>query len=218
VRRRKARETKGARERRPTKRLADSRTLFPKLPSYMTELDGADAIFVFAGRESRKALGVRLFQQGVAPLLILSVGRFEWRRFPRLGLHGDGGLVELVQATPPPERHFFVRVEAQAARMVCERIPRGRLGTWSEARAVAELVEREGISKLIVVSHPEHLRRCLLSLESFLGDSATVVLVPVPCLEREASRFELGSSRPAELVKYAGYWILAHFRRKHRRA
>lgn len=182
----------------------------------MTDLEKADAIFVFAGRESRKRLGLRLFREGLAPRLILSVGRFEWRRFPRLGLPGDGGLVKRVEATDPPKRHFFIRVDADG--ITSERIERGRLGTWSEARALAALVEREGISTLLVVSHPDHLPRCLLSLEAFLPDSSSVLLVPVPVSrdESEERSSALGASRLAELVKYAGYWILAHFRRKHR--
>src|SRR5262245_11773192 len=45
-----------------------------------------DAIFVFAGRESRKRFGVRLYREGRAPRLLLSVGRFEWRRFADLSL------------------------------------------------------------------------------------------------------------------------------------
>jgi uncharacterized SAM-binding protein YcdF (DUF218 family) len=183
-----------------------------KLSSYMTELEKADAIFVFAGRESRKRLGVRLFRDGLAPRLILSVGRFEWRRFPKLGLPGDGGLVELVEATDPPKRHFFVHVERD--RITCERVVCGRLGTWSEARALAGVIGRERISKLLVVSHPEHLPRCVLSLEAFLPVSSRVVLVPIPCEETERRSFELRSSRLGELVKYAGYWGLAHFTRK----
>ena len=45
----------------------------------------ADAIFVFAGREERKRLGVELFRSGYTPRLILSVARFEWRHFETLG-------------------------------------------------------------------------------------------------------------------------------------
>ncbi len=60
----------------------------------------SDCIFVLAGMHERKTYGIDLWRQGYAPQLILSVGRFEWRRFYTLGLPGDGGLRELVHATP----------------------------------------------------------------------------------------------------------------------
>src|SRR5262245_13733886 len=65
----------------------------------------ADCIFVLAGRQERKVFGIQLWQQGYAPEVILSVGRFEWRRFYHLGLSGDGGLKAMVDRTPPVQRH-----------------------------------------------------------------------------------------------------------------
>lgn len=138
----------------------------------------ADAIFVFAGRESRKRFGVRLFREGVSSRLVLSVGRFEWRRFARLGLPSDGGLVERVSETEPKRRHFFVDLRSGSAS--AEIIPTGVLGTWSESRALARFVEREGIGRLVVVSHRQHLRRCLLGLSLTLPDSCEVVPLAAP--------------------------------------
>jgi uncharacterized SAM-binding protein YcdF (DUF218 family) len=143
----------------------------------MTEA-AADAIFVFAGRESRKRFGLRLFREGIAGRLVLSVGRFEWRRFASLGLPNDGGLSELVSKTEPKVRHFFVDIRSESARS--ERIPTGALGTWSEARALSRFVERERIEKLLVISHRQHLRRCLLALELVLPRSCDVVPVAAP--------------------------------------
>jgi hypothetical protein len=139
----------------------------------------ADAIFVFAGRDSRKRFGVRLFREGVAPRLVLSVGRFEWRRFPSLGLPGDGGLAEQAAATEPWLRHFFVEVTTDGATR-CERIPFGRLSTWREARAVSALVRREGIHKLVVVSEGQHLLRCLLGLSIALPEFCAAIPVASP--------------------------------------
>jgi len=138
----------------------------------------SDAIFVFAGRESRKRFGVRLFQEGFSTRLVLSVGRFEWRRFRSLGLPSDGGLVDLVSETEPRLRHFFVDVRSGSA--TCERIPKGALGTWSETCALSGFVEREGIGKLIVVSHRQHLIRCILGLRLSLPDSCTLIPVASP--------------------------------------
>lgn len=78
----------------------------------------ADCIFVLAGREERKRYGIDLWKTHWAPELILSVGRFEWRRFYALGLPGDGGLRGLVDNTPPVARHFFVCFGADGARAV----------------------------------------------------------------------------------------------------
>ena len=114
------------------------------LPSFLAFLDvaqepeKADAIFVFAGREERKRLGIELFRSGYAPRLILSVARFEWRRFETLGLWTDGGLVDMVQTIQAPERHFFVHIERDRAR--CDRVHKGPLGTMSEARALATVI------------------------------------------------------------------------------
>jgi len=161
----------------------------------------ADAIFVFAGRESRKRFGLRLFREGISPRLVLSVGRFEWRRFANLGLPGDGGLVELVSKTEPKLRHFFVDVRSRSASS--ERIPTGFLGTWSETRALSRFVERERIERLVVISHRQHLRRCLLGLRLTLPYSCAVVPVAAP-----DDAGEPPSSRLTEAFKFLCYSAL----------
>lgn len=162
------------------------------------EPERSDCIFVFAGREERKRLGLKLYHEGFAPRLILSVGRFEWRRFADLGLPSDGGLVEMVQNVEPQRRHFFVELEADRA--ACRWIPRGRFGTLSEARALASILEASDAEKILVVSSGEHLRRCLLSLRTFL--SARYQLVPVSSgLGRDAA--------VTELFKLTGYRVLS---------
>jgi hypothetical protein len=158
------------------------------MPDILHRLDAgtADAIFVFAGRESRKRFGVRLFREGVSPRLVLSVGRFEWRRFGSLHLPHDGGLVDLVSETEPRARHFFVDVRAD--RVACERVPTGLLGTWSESRALGSFVEREGIERLVVVSHRQHLKRCLLGLRLCLPGSCSILAAASPSGETEEPR------------------------------
>jgi hypothetical protein len=178
----------------------------------------ADAIFVFAGRESRKRFGLRLFREGFSTRLVLSVGRFEWRRFGSLGLPSDGGLVDLVSRTEPRLRHFFVDVRSGSA--TCERIPKGALGTWSEARALSGFVEREGTSKLIVISHRQHLMRCLLGLRLSLPDSCTLIPVASP----PDDTGEPPPGRLEEALKFLSYtallgplWLCKHFGTSHLR-
>lgn len=122
----------------------------------------ADAIFVFAGRPERKVYAVDLWRRGLAPILVLSIGRFEWRRIPRLGLPSDGGLVDLVSATPPPLRHFLLILDRREG--VCRLIPRGRFGTATEAAALGHLVAERGLDSVLVVSAAVHLRRIAVSL------------------------------------------------------
>jgi hypothetical protein len=159
-------------------------------------------IFVFAGRESRKRFGLELFREGTADKLVLSVGRFEWRRFEALGLPGDGGLVNLVESVVPRKRHFFVHVDRQSIR--AEAVPVGRLGTWSEARALAALVERERLESLLLVSHRRHLRRCRLSAWALLPPGTRLEAFPCP-----ESAGEPSESLLDEAVKLPFYTVLA---------
>ncbi len=177
------------------------------------EPERAEAIFVFAGREGRKRSGLRLYREGWAPRLILSVGRFEWRRFEALELESDGGLVEMVEGTPQRQRHFFVNVEPEATR--CDRVAIGRLGTLTEARGLAQVIERDGPRKLLVVSSRAHLPRCLVALRVFI--SKNVELVPIASAEggdEEADRF--GALEAVKLFVYRGVAVTSRLR-GHRR-
>jgi uncharacterized SAM-binding protein YcdF (DUF218 family) len=136
----------------------------------------ADCIFVLAGRQERKVFGIRLWQQGYAPELILSVGRFEWRKFYQLGLPSDGGLKGMVDEIPPVRRHFFVRMNRQSAS--CRWVQPRRLGTWREARAVAELLDKDPIQSLMVISDAVHLRRVAVAFRrAFRGRRLQLVFV-----------------------------------------
>lgn len=67
----------------------------------------ADCIFVLAGRHERKVYGIDLLRRDLAPELILSAGRFEWRGFYALDLPGDSGLLKLVEANRRSEGTFW---------------------------------------------------------------------------------------------------------------
>ncbi len=173
----------------------------------------ADAIFVFAGRPERKAYGVELWRRGLAPLLVLSVGRFEWRRLPALGLPSDGGLLDLVAATPPPRRHFLLSLDRDSAS--CVVIPRGRFGTATEAAALGRLAAERGLGSVLVISSAPHLRRVALSLARVPRPSSTrFVLAAVPdsmCSigrERWWANREVCALLAKEWLKWALYRIL----------
>lgn len=172
-----------------------------ELPSFLDisqAPEKADAIFVFAGREERKHKGVELFDAGYAPRLILSVARFEWRRFGALGLWSDGGLADLVPTIDAPERHFFVHIERERAS--CDAVEKGPFGTMTEARALADVIEEKRLQSVLVVSSPEHLPRCMLALKTFVP--AERRLIPVASAPSD-------EPLAAELAKLAGYGLAA---------
>jgi uncharacterized SAM-binding protein YcdF (DUF218 family) len=147
----------------------------------------ADAIFVFAGRHERKEYGLELWRRGVAPILLLSVGRYEWRRTLAMGLPSTGNLRDLVDSTPPVRRHFVLALGPDGAR--AEWMARGRLGTRSEARELSRIASVRGLRSVLVVSSAPHLRRVAISLRRALDPAVARSFAAVP-EERSSVRRE----------------------------
>ena len=173
----------------------------------------ADAVFVFAGEMERKEYGVALWREGLAPALVLSVGRFEWRRVPMLGLPPESGLAGLVERTPPPERHFFLEVRGADAAATLR--PVLRFGTAGEAASLLEEAGARGWRSVLVVSTSFHLRRARLALERLgRGGGCRFRYVAVP-QEWTAHPRDRWWARPAtlplllaEAVKWLAYRVL----------
>jgi hypothetical protein len=179
-----------------------------------------DLLFVFAGAPWRKRAALDAWRRGEARALVLSVGRFEWRRLPALGLEDDGGLAALVDATPPPRRHFFIVYEE--GRAEARLVPKGRLGTWSEALALAALARERGAATILVCTSGYHMPRALLAVRrairrTFRG-ATPPLLRPLPVPEPPATAFaaERTGRSPrawlmlaAESLKRLGYRIAA---------
>lgn len=172
-----------------------------------------DCIFVLAGKPERKIFGIDLWRRGYAPELILSVGRFEWRRFYTLRLPADGGLRQLVDATPPKQRHFFVRLRDSQVKAIL--IPRGRLGTMTEGRQLAALLRGGAIRSLMVVSTSIHLRRAALVFRHALrGSGIDLTFVAVPEDLSSIRRSDLGAVKEVraalweEFRKYCFYRLI----------
>ena len=90
--------------------------LLPRLRAWLSPVDTprkADLIFVLAGRMHRKECALELFREGLAPRILLSVGRFEIRRFSKMALPASLDLLKLAQAVPPSQRHYFVFFEGE---------------------------------------------------------------------------------------------------------
>ena len=68
----------------------------------------ADLIFVMAGRMERKQYGLELYRAGLAPRLVLSVGRFEVSKMYKVDLEHTlvEELIALRNKTRPEQRHF----------------------------------------------------------------------------------------------------------------
>jgi len=149
----------------------------------------ADLIFAIAGRQSRKIHALDLFSRGRAPRLLLSVDRFEIRRFSSLPLpspiHLD--LVQSVASVSPRQRHLFVSFADAKAEVTLVRP--GRLGTLSEIHALAAwLKAHPEVGSLLIVSSGPHLRRIRMCCRYLLPKSLALCLTASEnddCLRRE---------------------------------
>jgi uncharacterized SAM-binding protein YcdF (DUF218 family) len=122
----------------------------------------ADLIFVMAGRMERKIYGLELYRAGIAPKLVLSVGRFEVSKMRKLNVEGLDELLRLREETALEERHFFVKVDSAGTRS--ERARLRHRNTFGEALALRRILEAESARRVIVVSTDVHLRRVALAM------------------------------------------------------
>jgi hypothetical protein len=172
----------------------------------------ADVIFVLAGRECRKHFALRLFQQGLAPALLISVGRFEIRRFSNLKLPVPLDLLAVAATTEPRRRHYFVSV--RHGTVEAQRIPVRRFGTLREIRAFADwLRQHPSVRSAMVVSSGFHLRRVRMCCRRLVPDGVKLHYVAAP---EERQFVSTGWWRDAkarrlmlsEVVKVAFYKLL----------
>lgn len=171
----------------------------------------SDCIFVLAGMHERKPYGIDLWRQGYARELILSVGRFEWRRFYTLGLPDDGGLRKLVNATPPQKRHFLVRLHDAKAEAIL--IAVSRPGTMTEGRVLAAQLRREKLRSLMVVSSPFHLRRVALVFQRvFRGSGTDLIFVAVPEDRSSIRQADLGKVKTARTAVWTEFRKYLYYR------
>ena len=156
--------------------------MFKRLFDWLAHADppaNADAIFVLAGRKSRKVFAIRLLDQGAASRILFSVGRFEIRRFPELGLPQTIDLLQMAQVIPPPQRHFFVLLEDNC--FTVQRIRLRLLGSLSEIDALADwLAEHPAISSLLIVSSVAHLRRLRICCGALLPRNIRTSFLSAP--------------------------------------
>lgn len=153
-------------------------------------------IFVLAGRPERKVYGLQLFHEGIAPRLILSVGRFEVRKMDNLGFQRLN-LRELTSRLPPGKRHFFIDIVGDSQR-VTVRSDAGK-GTDAELVSLSRYLEPDRVNSLLLVSTSVHLGRVRRYCERIpsLWDKK-IRYVPVP--------EHLSSFRKAGWWKHRDHW------------
>jgi len=173
-----------------------------------------DLIFVLAGRFERKAYGLKLLEQGVAPRLILSVGRSEVRHTAALLPEGSE-LIAIRDKTPPAERHFWVDLVGGQRTIALAKAQ--KIGTYEELNALASWLALQPPARIALISTSIHLRRvryCCSRIPFFT--ERNVCLWPVP--EQDSSFRRSGWWKRwadtryliSELVKLAGYRLLYH--------
>jgi hypothetical protein len=142
-------------------------------------VQNADLIFVLAGRQSRKVYGLELFAEGRAPRILLSVARFEIRRFAKLDVPVPLDLLQIALPIRPPQRHFFVSFEGDSYDV--ERVPVRRLGTLGEIEALRQwLHARPRIASALLVTGGAHMRRVRMCCRKLLTPRLNWCLIVAP--------------------------------------
>jgi DUF218 domain-containing protein len=172
-------------------------------------------VFVLAGRPERKPYGWELFLSGLAPRLILSVGRYEVRQ--TAGPFDIPELLSLRDKTSPSQRHFWV--DCQGSNRSASLAGLRKTNTYWELYALAEYLEPDFPGRIAIVSTSVHLRRvrfCCRRIAAF--NKSRVLFLPVPedrsCIQRDGwwRRADQCSYLLAEYVKLAAYCLLYGWR------
>src|SRR5262249_43564508 len=142
--------------------------------------DSCEAMFVLAGRSSRKRYALTLNKDRSDRVLLMSVARFEIRGLPSFGLAMPFDLVSRALVLKPPGRHFFVTLHGNQVKEI-HYVPAHRLGTLREIMALAAWLRMHPkVQSLIIISSSFHLPRVRLCCEAVLPKWVQMKLVPVP--------------------------------------
>jgi hypothetical protein len=183
----------------------------------------ADLIFVLAGLPERKRYGWELFQQGLAPVLLLSVARSEARFLSaRAGIPDDGNIISLLPICPDQGNHIFLWFDRGGVRPEVIRLP--ELNTFGEIWALSTLSQRHRLRHVLILSTAIHLRRIRYAVhKSFGSTAAQISYLGVPedasiCRghrwwsRRSDARLVIG-----EWIKLAGYHVKYDMLQRHHR-
>ena len=162
-----------------------------------------DVILVLAGKMERKRYGLELYRAGLAPRIVLSVGRFEVSKMAQLDVKWADELKSMRDATPPDERHFFVTLDSSGVRL--EKTKLERISTYGEALALRRLLDGRAVRTVMVISTDVHLRRVALTFAAiFRGAPIQFLYCPVPA---RFGRTADGWYVISEIIKLSGYRV-----------
>ena len=148
-----------------------------------------DLIFVLAGKMERKQYATELYRAGVAPRLLLSIGRFEVSKMRAMGFASADELIELRDRTPPGQRHFFCEMTASGIRM--ERPKLRRWNTYGEILCLRDYLSGDTTRSIIIVSTDVHLRRVAGVVDKVFRDAPIVAYYcPVPACDSSLRKEE----------------------------
>ena len=174
-----------------------------------------DLIFVIAGRIERKQYGLELYRSGLAPRLILSVGRFEVSKMAATDFRSVDQLIAERNQTPPDERHFFCEINGDKTRIEKVRLP--RWNTYGELLGLRQYLERDMPRHLMIISTDVHLRRISLAFTRiFRGLPVEVHYCPVPSSASSVAKrhWWVGSTNRdfvlREMMKFIGYLMIVN--------
>jgi hypothetical protein len=124
---------------------------------------------------------LQLFREGRAPRLILSVARFEIRRFKDLPLPEPLDLLPVAEQVVPPKRHFFVIWDSVRKARIIERIRMRRWGTLREIEALAKYLEaNRDVKSVLILTSGLHLRRVRMCCDALLPGEVEFKVVAAP--------------------------------------
>jgi hypothetical protein len=175
----------------------------------------AELIFVLAGMPERKRYGWQLFQRGLAPALLLSVGRHEARFLKeRAGLPEDGDIVRLLPIRPDEGNHFLLWVRPG---LVCPEVVRlAELNTFGELAWLSAVIRQCGFQHVLILSSDIHLRRIRYAVRTLLGATRVrITYVGVPHTESTIRRQRWWSRRRDIRIVLAEWFKLAGYRLKY---
>ena len=191
--------------------------MIPSLTRWLSRTDPlapAGVIFVLAGRENRKLCGLELFRDGHAPRILLSVARFEIRKFSKTALPIPVDLLKIAADVPAPQRHYFVLFEDGTVHV--EYVHPGEFGTLTEIEALARWLRgHPEIKSVLVVSSATHMRRLRMCCKALLERDVECAFIAAKDASPRAHRTRFGSVC-GELFKVVLYALLLAIRTRQR--